>query len=167
MFYRAVVASAVFLLAGSVLAGDAVLQLSLLPDIALHDRDDTVKGISIGVWSENRQSALTLGLVSGAPGRSSGIMFSFLANYSQDYTGIQLAPINVSTKSHAGIQWGTINYAGKLSGIQLGLLNFAERADSALQIGAINIIGSTDGWFDDFPSEIAPVMVLANWRFSF
>ena len=57
-------------MADSIVAGgDAVaskpLQLSLTPSIAIHDRSETIEGLTLGIWSENPQAALALGIVNG------------------------------------------------------------------------------------------------------
>ena len=48
-------------------------QLSLTPDVAIHDRNERIEGFSLSVWGENPQSAFALGLVNGSTGDSSGL----------------------------------------------------------------------------------------------
>jgi hypothetical protein len=163
--------------AGSAAAAEWI-QLSLTPDIALHDRNTYIEGVSLNIWGENPQSSCALGFVNGFKNQSKGAALG-LFNYSDGYTGFQLAAINYTNGSMLGwqmglfdytvgsmqgIQLGFINYAGQLRGVQLGLLNYAASAASGVQIGLINII-PINTWFTRFPDQIAPGMVLFNWRF--
>lgn len=75
-------------------AASEPIQLSLLPDVALHDRNTQIEGLSLGIWSENPQQSLTLGIVNGSTGQSSGFTWAYLLNYSDSYTGVQWAPVN-------------------------------------------------------------------------
>lgn len=155
------------------------IQLSLFPDIALHDRNTRIEGISLGIWSENPQQALTLGIVNGSNGESSGVTWAYLLNYSDSYTGVQWAPVNYVKgdflgwqsgfvnyveNSMFGFQGGFINYAGHLKGLQLGFLNYAERVDKGGQIGVINLMPENE-WFSGLPEELAPGMIFINWHF--
>lgn len=166
-------------LSSQAVAQSRAFQLSLTPGIALHDRDIRIKGVSLGIWSENPQNALTLGFVSGSTGDSSGFSLSFLVNYADSYKGVHWAPVNYTKQDFVGWQSGfvnytkqrfkgfqsaAVNYAGHLKGLQLGLVNYAETAGSGVQIGLANIIRE-NRWFRDLPSSVAPGMVIANWRF--
>ena len=53
----------VALVATGVMAGSKPIQLSLTPDIAIFDRSERIEGLTIGIWSENPQAALALGVV--------------------------------------------------------------------------------------------------------
>jgi hypothetical protein len=166
------------LLASGVMAGNKPIQLSLTPDIALFDRSETIEGLTLGIWSENPQSALALGIVNGSTGGSAGLSLG-LINYADNYKGIQLAVINY-TKSDflgwqagavnytdglmKGLQTGVVNYAGRLTGLQLGVLNYAATAETGVQIGLVNLIPQ-NGWFTGLPDELARGMILINWRF--
>ena len=165
-------------MAGSTLATRPI-QLSLTPDAALFGRSERIEGLTLGLWSENPQSAIALGIVNGSTGRSAGLSWALLLNYADDYKGVQWAPVNY-TKSDflgwqagvvnyvggqmKGLQSGTVNYAGHLTGLQLGVVNFAETAENGVQIGLVNIIPQNE-WFTELPNALAPGMVLVNWRF--
>lgn len=152
--------------ATGVFAETQSFQLSLIPDIAIHSQTTHIKGVSLGLWGENPQTALTLGVVNGSTGSSSGISLGFLANYSESYKGAQLAWIaNYASGQFTGLQWAAFNYAANLHGLQLGLVNFADASDKGLQVGLINVMNNTKEWFTNFPDEVAPVMALVNWRF--
>lgn len=153
------------------------LQLSLTPDIALLDRDEEVRGVSLGLWGENPQSALALGIIQGSTGESRGLSWACL-NYAQNYTGVQWAFINFNMAGFTGWQGGTVNYTGgemrglqtgalnfadRLRGIQFGLINYAEMVEKGLQIGLINAIPRNE-WFTGLPDELAPAMLFLNWR---
>lgn len=163
---------------GSAMASQP-LQLSLTPDIALFDRKERIEGLCLSIWGENPQSALALGIVNGSTGQSAGLSWALLLNYADNYTGIQWAPVNYTKGDFLGwqggfvnategqmkgLQSGAINYAGRLTGLQLGLLNYAETAANGVQIGLINLIPS-NAWFSNLPDELAPGMILVNWRF--
>ncbi len=141
-------------------------QLSLVPDIAIHSKTTRIEGVTLGLWSENPQNALALGIVSGSTGDSSGLSLSLLANYSESYRGAQLAYIaNYAKGSVEGLQLAAFNFAAKLHGLQLGFINYAETSDKGVQVGLINIMNETRRWFSNFPNEVAPAMVFVNWRF--
>jgi hypothetical protein len=57
-----------------------------------------------------------------------------------------------------------VNYGGNLTGLQLGLINYAATAKTGVQIGLVNLIPKNE-WFSELPDELAPGMVLINWRF--
>ncbi|WP_020675380.1 LA_2272 family surface repeat-containing protein [Geopsychrobacter electrodiphilus] len=155
-----------FLATGAVAAETQGFQLSLIPDIAIQARTTRIKGVSLNIWGENPQNAIALGLVNGSTGDSSGVSVGLLANYAETYEGAQLAWFaNYSSVKLTGFQWAAFNYAAKLHGLQLGFINFAESSDKGVQVGLINIMNNTKDWFRNFPNEIAPVMVLVNWRF--
>lgn len=177
-------AALVILIAATGLAPKAsaeprAFQASLTPEIALHDRDTRIEGLTLQIWGENPQRALSLGIVSGSTGQSSGFSWSMLANYADSYKGVHWAFVNYTKEDFLGWQSGLINYTGQrlkgvqtgfvnyarnLKGVQLGLINFAETADSGLQLGLGNII-SENSWFKEFPNAVAPGMVFVNWRF--
>jgi hypothetical protein len=169
----------VALVTTSVMAGSKPLQLSLTPDIAIFDRTDTIEGLTLGLWSENPQSALALGIVNGSTGQSAGLSLGLVLNYADNYKGIQWAPINYTKGDFLGwqsgcvnysgglmkgLQTGVVNYAGRLTGLQMGLVNYAETAEPGVQIGLVNLIPQ-NRWFADLPDELAPGMVFINWRF--
>lgn len=165
--------------ANAVLAAHTPLQLSLTPDIALFSRSERVEGLTIGLWSENPQSALALGVVNGSTGQSAGLSWAFLLNYADNYKGLHLAPVNYTRNDFLGwqagivnytggymkgLQSGAVNYAGQLTGLQLGFVNFAESASTGVQIGLVNLM-PRNAWFSNLPDELAPGMIFLNWRF--
>jgi hypothetical protein len=154
----------------SVYAESKPFQLSLTPEIALQERDTLIEGLSLNIWGENEQRAIAFGLVNGSYGSSVGVSLGGL-NYAEDYKGIHLGLANYAGGQFSGAQVGWffgfsgINYAYSLTGLQLGLVNYAETAENGIQIGLINIMNETPGWFDGFPTDVAPAMILLNWRF--
>ncbi len=183
----------VALVATGAMAGSKPIQLSLTPDIALFDRTERINGLTLNIWGENPQSALALGFVNGSTDKSAGLSWGLL-NYADNYKGVEWGLVNYTkgdfdgwqrglvnyTKgdfdgwqdglvnytigSVKGLQTGVVNYAGKLTGLQLGLVNYAATADSGVQIGLVNIIPDNK-WFSKFPKELAPGMIVVNWRF--
>lgn len=170
-----------------VYAKSAGFQLSLVPDIAIQDRDTEINGVSIGVWNENPSPKFQwqFGFVNGATGDSVGVQwFIFLPtvfNYAENYTGFQNGWVNYTSGDFTGLQWGWIgNYAGNLTGVQLcsvvnvakavnggfqgGLVNYAETAHNLFQLGLVNIVAD-NAWFKDFPQDLAQGMVIVNWSF--
>jgi len=161
-------------------AGNKMFQLSLTPDIAIYDRSETIQGATLGIWSENPQRAFAFGFVNGATGKSIGFSLG-LFNYADDYLGAQFSVVN-STKtallgwqlgalnmvpgSMTGLQSGLVNSAGHLKmGLQLGIINVADTAEKGGQIGLVNIMRENKVWFTGVPRELAPAMVLVDWRF--
>jgi hypothetical protein len=165
------------LLATGVMAGGKPLQVSLMPDIALHGRTERIEGLALSIWGENPQTALALGIVNGSTGQSAGLSWAFILNYSENYTGIHWAPINYTKGDFLGWQAGFVNYAGsmkglqsgtvnvakRLTGLQFGFINYAEQVDTGLQIGLINIMPQNK-MFTELPNALAPGMVFVNWR---
>ena len=147
-----------------VMAGSKPIQVSVTPDFAVFDKNETIEGVIIGIWSENPQTALALGIVNGSRGQSAGLSWAFVLNYADDYTGIQWAPINYTKGDFFGWQGGFVNYAGRLTGLQLGFINYAETVETGIQIGLINIMPKNQ-LFTGLPDELAPGMVLVNWHF--
>lgn len=157
------------LTAGSIHAQSSKpVQLSLTPEIAMQPRFTLIEGICLNIWGENEQRAVALGFVNGSFGESVGASLGLL-NYAENYKGIHLGFINYTGGQFSGIQggwlfgFGGVNYAGTLTGLQLGLVNYAESAENGIQIGIINIINQTEAWFDNFPNELAPGMIILNW----
>lgn len=149
----------------------AGFQASLTPNIAVHDRDTDITGVSIGVWNENPSPQFNwqLGFVNGATGDSVGVQwFIFLPtiyNYAENYTGAQLGIVNYASGTFTGIQWGMVNISKEVDGgFQWGLVNYAETAHNLFQLGLVNIIADNE-WFKDFPGDFAKGMVLVNWTF--
>ena len=151
------------LLATGAYAETESFQLSLVPDVAIHPRETYIKGVTLGIWSENPQSAFALGFVNGSKGDSVGFSLG-LFNYAENYKGVEWGTVNLASGTLRGMQYGFFNYAGRLSGLQLGVINFAKTADSAIQVGLVNIIQQNE-WFTEFPQELAKGMLFFNWRF--
>lgn len=162
-------------------------QASLTPDHAMHDRHTRIEGMTLSIWGENPQTALSIGFVNGSTENSSGLSLGLL-NYADSYSGAQWSLVNFNQGDFSGwqggmafglvgsvlnytggnmrgLQTGLINLAGGFSGVQFGLVNYAQQAESGLQIGLVNLIGNTEYWFADWPHEIGPGMILVNWKF--
>ena len=151
-------------------AETAGFQLSLVPEVAIQDRDTEITGVSIGLWNENPGPQFNgqFGIVNGATGDSTGfqwmLFFPSVYNYAENYTGAQLGMVNYASGKFVGLQAGVVNIAGTLTGLQLGTVNYATSAHNGLQIGVVNIIADNN-WFTDFPSDLAKGMVFVNWSF--
>jgi hypothetical protein len=163
--------------AASLRAADTPIQLSLTPDIALYPNTEMVRGFSLNIWGENPQSSLTLGLVNGSTGESSGFSWG-LVNYTESYTGVQWAAVNISTKSFIGWQHGYVNisqgtFTGfesglmniseDTTGLQLGFVNYAQKLNG-VQIGLVNV-AMNNSWFNGFPDQLATGFPIVNWSF--
>jgi hypothetical protein len=165
---RIYLALLITLSAAAVFAESKPLQFSLTPEIASQPRFMLIEGLCLNIWGENEQRAFALGFINGSIGDSVGVSLGLL-NYAENYKGAHLGFVNYTGGQFGGIQcgwlfgFGAINYAGQLTGLQLGLVNYAESAENGIQIGILNIINQTPGWFDNFPNEIAPGMVIVNW----
>jgi hypothetical protein len=168
----------IFMTTGQAMASEPI-QCSLTPDIAIHSTTTRIQGLSLSIWGENPQSSLALGIVNGFTGTSKGFALGLLLNYSDSYKGFQLGAVNYAKGSMLGgqvgivdyvegsvkgVQLGGVNYAGHLNGVQIGIVNYAASATTGVQIGILNLI-PTNKWFTNFPDEIAPGMLLVNWRF--
>jgi hypothetical protein len=174
-----IVLGIMMLATGVAMADSKPIQLSLTPGIAIFDRNTTIEGFSLGIWSENPQKGFALGFANGSTGNSAGFSWGFLLNYADSDKGVQWALVNYTQKNFVGwqsglvnytddafkgLQTGFVNYAGQLTGLQLGFFNYAAKASSGVQLGVINII-SQNKWFTNFPNELAPGMIIFNWRF--
>ena len=147
-------------------AAAAGFQLSLTPDIAIHEDTTPINGVTLNIWGQNPQSALALGLINGSSQASSGVSLGLLANYAEDYSGAHLAWFaNYASGRFSGLQCSAFNYAQTLNGVQLGWVNFAETVEKGLQVGLLNVIKNNVYWFGAMPEQVAPMMVLVNWRY--
>ncbi|MGM0442057.1 MAG: hypothetical protein ACQEQC_06535 [Elusimicrobiota bacterium] len=173
--------SSVLVLTIAVTAGvfaSSPFQVSITPDIALYNRNERIKGLSIGLWGENPQKALALGVVQGSTGQSSGLSIAFL-NYADSYKGIhwgtvnytkndflgwQNSAVNYTEGTMKGLQSGTINYANRLRGLQWGFINYAASVEAGVQIGMINIMPQSK-FLTELPKELSPLMIAVNWKF--
>jgi hypothetical protein len=145
---------------------EAPFQLSLTPDIAIHEENTVIKGVALNIWGENPQRALNLGFINGSSGDSSGVSLGLLGNYAEDYSGAHLAWFaNYASGRFSGLQMSVFNYAETLKGVQLGFVNFADTMEKGLQVGLFNVIRNNVYWFGGLPNEVAPMMVLVNWRY--
>ena len=159
-------------------AEEAAFQLSLTPDIALEPRTTTIRGFSLGIWSENPQHSLTLGFVNGSTEESSGFSWALIGNYSVSYSGVQWGFINISSDKYVGwqdgfvnyskgtftgLQSGFINFSKDFNGLQLGVFNYAENLHG-VQVGLVNV-ARNNPWFSEFPDKLATGFPLVNWSF--
>jgi hypothetical protein len=157
-------------------ANSKFFQAALTPNIAIHSRDTRIQGISLNIWGENPQGAFALGFVNGSTGDSSGFSLG-LANYAENYTGVQMSFFNCTTGRFVGWQDSFVNYAREFQGLQSGFVNIADSA-SGLQLGAVNYTREMNGvqigfaniitdnpWFKEFPSKLAKGFVFVNWSF--
>ena len=129
-------------------AGDVAFQASLTPEIAIYQKSQFVKGLTLSIWGENPQRSAAFGFVNGCTGDSVGASFGLL-NYANSYTGAQFSFFNNNDE---------------LNGVQFGCLNYTAQTNSGFQFGLINIIKTNKVWFKDFPRSLAPVMIFINWR---
>ncbi len=169
----------IIMVASEAMAGSKPIQLSLTPDIAIFNRSTRIEGLTLSIWGENPQTSLALGIVNGSTGRSAGFSVGLLLNYADRYKGVQVSLVNYTKASFLGwqagivdytegsvkgLQTGVVNYAGHLTGVQLGIVNYAATATTGVQIGILNLLPQ-NRWFTGFPDELAPGMVIVNWRF--
>ena len=179
---RLLIVALIAVTAAGAYAETAGFQLSLVPDIAIQDRDTTIKGVSIGVWNENPGSQWQIGVVNGATGDSVGLQGPIiwtLLNYAENHTGVQCGLVNYTAGNFTGLQWGAVNYANAVTGVQWGavniakavdggfqwgVVNYAETANNLFQLGLVNIIADNP-WFSNFPGELAQGFVFVNWTF--
>jgi hypothetical protein len=178
---------AAVLVSSTAMAGTKAFNLSITPEIAVYDRGETIEGVTLSIWGENEQSSLALGIVNGTTGNSAGLSLGIL-NYAENYGGLQWGLVNCTKDDFTGwqggfifgvlgsvvnytggamkgLQSGLVNYAGSLSGVQIGLANYAEDVEAGVQIGIVNAIRQNTAWFSQLPNELAPAMILVNWRF--
>src|ERR1039457_6586845 len=125
----------VALLATGVMAQSKPIQLSLTPDIAVYNRNETINGLALSIWGENPQSAFALGIVNGSTGQSVGLSVGIL-NYADGYKGLQWGVVNYTNQDFSGWQGGpffglvgsVVNYTGgTMTGFQCGVVNYAGR----------------------------------------
>jgi len=153
-------------------------QASLTPDIAIYPKTTQINGLSLSIWGENPQHGVALGIVNGSTGDSCGFTWG-LVNYSESYTGVSWAWVNVNKASFTGWQYGwvnvaqgeftgfqsgwIVNYAKEMHGLQLGLVNYTENLHG-VQIGLANI-AMNNPWFNEFPDKLATGFPIVNWSF--
>lgn len=145
-------------------AGDnPFFQASLTPDIAVQPKTTEIDGICLSIWGENPQHAFALGFVNGSTGDSKGLSWGFFANYSDTYTGVDLAMVNWSKVKFTGVQFGMVNVANEYHGLQMGFVNYAENL-RGVQLGFANI-ARNNPWFKEFPDKLATGFPFVNWSF--
>ena len=150
--------------ASAMSAGAAAFQASLTPDTAIQAKSTEIDGLTLSVWGENPQHALSLGFVNGSTGDSSGLSWAFLLNYDDSYKGVQLGLVNYSKEDYLGLQLGCVNAAeGKFKGLQWGFVNYTENLHG-VQIGFINV-AENNPWFTEFPDKLAKGFPIVNWSF--
>jgi hypothetical protein len=153
-------------------------QASLVPDIAIYPKTAEINGLSLNIWGENPQQGVAIGIVNGSTGDSAGFSWG-LVNYSDSYTGVSWAWVNVNQTSFHGWQAGIVNvsqgefvgfqsswilnYAKEMHGLQIGLVNYSEELHG-VQVGLANIAINND-WFDEFPDQLAKGFPIVNWSF--
>ena len=71
-------------------------QLSLTPDIALHPRDTTVRGVSLNIWGES--SGFSWGIVN-ITDQARGFQLVFV-NYARQISGLQIGLVNGQSVVH-------------------------------------------------------------------
>ncbi|MBU6411075.1 MAG: hypothetical protein KGR98_11875, partial [Verrucomicrobia bacterium] len=71
--------------------------------------------------------------------------------------------VNVSKGSFTGWQDGWVNVSDALHGLQSGVVNYTRNLHG-VQIGVINV-AMNNGWFDQFPHQLARGFPLVNWSF--
>jgi hypothetical protein len=98
---------AAVLVSTGVMAGTKPFNLSLTPDIAVYDRNETIEGLTLSIWGENQQTSLALGIANGTTGNSAGLSWGLVLNYADNYKGIQWAPINYTKGDFLGWQDGS------------------------------------------------------------
>lgn len=156
----------------------APFQLGIAPpDLALHPYTTRINGWATGFWADNEQSALSTCVINGSSGNSKGLQIG-LINYGDTYTGVQYAIINSCLGDFSGWQDGLINSVGgtckgfqsgiynfstEMVGFQLGMVNVCSHM-YGLQLGVLNL-NISNKFFTGLPSEVAPGMVIANWKF--
>jgi len=64
---KIVVAFAGLLITSGAIAEPKPFNASITPDIAVHDRTDTIRGVTLSIWGENEQTSLAIGLVNIIP----------------------------------------------------------------------------------------------------
>lgn len=158
-------------------AETAPLQLSVVPDLALHPRNTKIEGLCLSAWGENPFRGVALGFVNGASGESVGLGYGLL-NYSQRFSGASLGWVNVNAEyfvgwqagfvnvsrgEFTGLQSGWFNYARVCRGVQFGFVNYAESLHG-VQIGLANV-AMNNAWFEEFPRQWAKGFALVNWSF--
>lgn len=159
-----VIAALVVSTAGLKAADAPFFQASLTPDIAIYPKTTEISGIALDIWGENPQHSFNLGFVNGSTGDSSGFSWAFFVNYADSYTGVQWSMVNISRTSFVGWQAAMFNYSeGKFNGLQMGIVNYAENLHG-VQIGFANI-ARNNGWFDEFPDQLATGFPFVNWSF--
>ena len=158
------------LLGSPATASEYTIQLSLLPDLQLVDREDDIRGIRLGFLTENQNvHSAELGLVNLTRGNYTGIGFGVMNVVYGEAFSLHVGTLNYA-KTSRGVQYGAANCAGRNEGIQIGFYNHASE-NGFLQAGIVNH-ASNDGGFqvgllniDTNPDARFPAMVFINGSF--
>lgn len=161
---KLIIISAMIAGIANVKAQEAPFQASLTPDIAVHPRTTSIRGLSLNLWGENPQHGVAFGFVNGSTGQSSGFSWAFIANYDDSYTGVQWGLVNLSKENFVGWQSGFVNAAqGNFKGLQLGFVNYTQNLHG-VQVGFVNV-AENNPWFKEFPDKLAKGFPIVNWSF--
>lgn len=139
-----------------VAASEKPINLSVFTPVAIAGAEDAVSAFRYNlIYGRNTSvKVVDLGFVNHTTsGLSRGLQWGGVNFTEGEFSGFQLAAININKGTAKGLQWGTINYAASAGGLQLAFVNYAEKIEG-VQVGVINII-KEGGMF--------PVMVIANW----
>lgn len=134
----------------------AVFDIGTIANLSLGE----VNGIELaGVWNQVRQDFRGIQFASflnQVYGDAYGAQFSAIANYNGpgEFTGLQIAAVNINQGNGSGVQIGLYNQAQSLAGIQIGLVNTSEDF-YGMQLGIFNYIRNSP----------LPFMVLLNLAF--
>ena len=137
-------------------AAEKALNLSLFTPISLAKAEDAVTAFRFNlIYGKNTSvKVVDLGLINHTTsGLSNGLQWGGVNFTEGEFSGLQIATVNINKGTAKGLQWGAFNYAATAGGLQLAVINYAEKIQG-LQIGAINII--KEGGF-------LPVCIIANW----
>jgi hypothetical protein len=139
-----------------VAAAEKPINISLFTPISIVKAEDSVSAFRYNfIYGRNTSvSVVDLGLINHTTsGLSKGLQWGAV-NYTEgEFSGLQLAVVNINMGTAKGVSWSSFNYAENAGGLQVAVVNYAAKLDG-FQVGVLNIIKS-GGMF--------PVMVIANW----
>lgn len=152
----------------------AAFQLSLFNPVQIVDEQETVAGVSLGLFYTVNSSmtgfnsslvvnkvtgdvtGMQEGLVNLIDGRVTGVQSGLFNDVGRDFSGWQNGLINRNRGPLTrGVQIGLLNLSGEFRGFQMGIMNIADNL-YGIQLGLVNLNNSGE------PFRFLPIV---NWSF--
>jgi len=152
MFKRilGITAAGILMAAAVAHADPKPIQLALTPEIELVPADESIKGLRLNIYGENKDvMGLSLGFVNKSTGNTSGVELGLVDLTEGEFHGWQYGWAYAKTEGRfIGLQNGIVTYTGgNFTGLQYGLVDTTAGNYKGVQVGLVAITkGDFSGW---------------------